>query len=152
MEKGRAGRWAGRAVGKLWEGPGESRWWFNYDGRAGVSYSPGLGSAGKLPETSGRRGGSEQQKCCNSEVLLLEQDKATTHPFVYLKHVLIGYLLFAGDCARSWDYSSEKYSHGSDLTTLTVCGGVGVGMSRKPNKELIAVGISALKKNLDFLL
>lgn len=70
---------------------------------------------------------------------LLEQDKATTHPLIYLKYVLIRHLLFAGDCARSWDYSSERCSHGPDLMEIIVWWVLG--------------GISALKKKtLDFLL
>ena len=56
-------------------------------------------------------------------MLLLEQDKATTHPLIYLKYVLIELLLFARDHARSWGYSHKKYSpvlcsHGPDLVEL----------------------------------
>lgn len=46
-------------------------------------------------------------------MLLLEQDKATTHPLIYLKYVLIERLLFARDCARSWGYSHRKCSPSS---------------------------------------
>lgn len=86
---------------------------------ARVSHSAGLERAGKVPGTSwGRWRGS-------LEVLVLEQDKATTHPLIYLKYVLIELLLFARDCARSWGYGHKKCSsvlcsHGPDLVELMV--------------------------------
>ena len=67
-----------------------------------------------------RGGGGELAEGWNSEMSLLEQDKAITHPLIYLKYILIGHLLFARDCARSWDYSSERSSHGPDLMEIIV--------------------------------
>ena len=55
-----------------------------------------------------------------ARMLLLEQDEATTHPLIYVKYVWTEHLLFARDCARSWDYGSEKYSHCPHLTAFPV--------------------------------
>ena len=47
-------------------------------------------------ETSRNLGGLAEG--CDSDVSLLEQDKATTRPLIYLKYVLIGHPLFDRDC------------------------------------------------------
>ena len=55
-----------------------------------------LSSPGQCWETSRNLGGLAEG--WNSEVSLLEQDKATTHPLIYLKCVLIGHPRFDRDC------------------------------------------------------